>query len=56
MFNMEKEARGMKWTQSCTRKKVKTGMKMPVFYSSPISRDSDKETQCPEGKLNNGGR
>lgn len=54
--NMEKEARGMKWTQSCTRKRVKTVMKMPVFYSSPVSRDSDKDTQCPEGKLNNGGR
>ena len=51
--SLEKEARGMKWTQSYTWGKVKTCVKMSAFSSSLSAGDPDKETQCPEGKLNN---
>lgn len=39
----------MKWTQPSTRRKVSTGMKLPVLCSSPIPRDPGTETLCPEG-------
>ena len=43
MLSLTKEGRAMQWTPSYTWKKVKTGMKIPVFYSSSIPRDPGKK-------------
>lgn len=48
-LSVEKEARGMKWTQPSVRRRASPGMELPVIYSSSIPRDPDKETLCPEG-------
>lgn len=53
MLSIKKESRAMRWTQSHTGRKVKTGMKMLVFCSLSISKDPEKEIEGLEEKLNN---